>query len=137
MASLPTRPPLTAFWPNVTVEAGELSNQHAIAAWARAQAGQARDVHRETGLAEEQFARAGTRASPDWQVRHVAEAELYSFTGAAYAELATHQPQHAPEAIRRLNLALDLRARNTALDTIALAEAHLASRDLGQALSAA
>jgi transcriptional regulator with XRE-family HTH domain len=117
---------------------GDLSNQRAIAAWARAQAGQAQEVHRETGLAEEQFALAGTRGGPDWQVRHVAEAELYSLTGAAYAELASRQPQHAPEAIRRLNLALHLRghtaARNTTLDTISLAEAHLADHDLSQAL---
>jgi len=37
---------------------GELSNQHSIAAWAQAQTGNAQDAHRETGLAEEQFAAA-------------------------------------------------------------------------------
>jgi transcriptional regulator with XRE-family HTH domain len=119
---------------------GELSNQHAIAAWANAQTGHAAGVHREAGLAEEQFASAEDRTGPDWQVRHVAEAELYSLTGAGFAELARHEPQYASEAIRRLNLALDLRgaegARNTALDTISLAEAHLADHDLAEALSA-
>jgi hypothetical protein len=119
---------------------GELSNQHAIAAWANAQSGHAPGVHRQAGLAEEQFASAEDRTGPDWQVRHVAEAELYSLTGAGYTELARHQPRYAGEAIRRLNLALDLRgadgARNATLDTISLAEAHLADQDLGQALHA-
>jgi transcriptional regulator with XRE-family HTH domain len=117
---------------------GELSNQHAIAAWANAQRGSAPGVHRQAGLAEEQFAGAEDRTGPDWQIRHVAEAELYSLTGAGYAELARHQPRYAGEAIRRLNLALDLRgaggARNATLDAISLAEAHLADHDLGQAL---
>lgn len=117
---------------------GELSNQHAIAAWANAQAGQAQGVLREAGNAEEHFAAEEHRAGPDWQVRHVAEAELYSLTGAAYTELAKHQPRHAQEAISRLKIALDLRgadvARNATLDTISLAEAHLADHDLGEAV---
>lgn len=116
---------------------GELSNQHAIAAWASAQAGNAQDTLRQAGNAEEHFAAAGHRAGPDWQVRHVAEAELYSLTGAGYTELARHQPRYAAEAITRLTLALDLRgadgARNATLDTISLAEAHLADHDAGQA----
>lgn len=119
---------------------GELSNQHAIAAWANAQSGHAPGVLREAGLAEEQFASAGDRTAPGWQVRHIAEAELYSLTGAGFTELARHEPRYAGEAIRRLNLALDLRAadgaRNATLDTISLAEAHLADHDLGQALHA-
>jgi transcriptional regulator with XRE-family HTH domain len=117
---------------------GELSNQHAIAAWANAQNGHAQGVHRQTGLAEEEFARAGEATGPDWQIRHVAEAELYSLTGAGYAELARHDPSAADEAIRRLSLALELRgadgARNATLDTISLAEAHLAGHDLPEAL---
>jgi transcriptional regulator with XRE-family HTH domain len=120
---------------------GELSNQHAIAAWANAQAGNAQNVFREAGSAEEHFAAAGHRAGPDWQVRHVAEAELYSLTGAGYTELAKHQPRYAGEAISRLTLALELRgadgARNATLDTISLAEAHLADHDLSQAASVA
>jgi hypothetical protein len=92
------------------------------------------------GLSEEQFASATHRTGPDWQVRHVAEAELYSLTGAAYGELARHQPRYAGEAIRRLNRALELRgiggARNATLDAISLAEAHLADHDLSQALHA-
>jgi transcriptional regulator with XRE-family HTH domain len=119
---------------------GDLSNQHAIAAWANAQTGNAPQVHRHTGLAEEQFASARQHTGPDWQVRHIAEAELYSLTGAGYTELARHEPRHATEAIRRLNLALELRgadgARNATLDTISLAEAHLADHDLSQALDA-
>jgi hypothetical protein len=120
---------------------GELSNQHAIAAWANAQNGLAQHVHYQTGLAEEEFARPEQRTGPGWQIRHVAEAELYSLTGAAYAELARHDPRHAGESIRRLSLALDLRgadgARNATLDNISLAEAHLADHDLGQALHTA
>ncbi len=116
---------------------GELSNQHAIAAWANAQAGNAQSVLREAGNAEEHFAAAEHRSGPDWQVRHVAEAELYSLTGAGYTELAKHQPRYAEQAISRLTLALDLRgadgARNATLDTISLAEAHLADHDLSQA----
>lgn len=116
---------------------GELSNQHAIAAWANAQSGHAQGLLREVGNAEEHFAAAEHRAGPDWQVRHVAEAELYSLTGAGYTELARHQPRYADAAISRLTLALDLRgadvARNATLDTISLAEAHLADHDLGQA----
>jgi transcriptional regulator with XRE-family HTH domain len=117
---------------------GELSNQHAIAAWANAQTGDAQGVLREAGSAEDYFAAAEQRTGPDWQVRHVAEAELYSLTGAGYAELARHQPRYAGEAISRLTLALDLRgadgARNATLDTISLAEAHLADHDLRQAV---
>lgn len=117
---------------------GELSNQHAIAAWANAQAGQAQAVLREAGNAEEHFAAAEDRTGPGWQVRHVAEAELYSLTGAGFTELAKQQPRYAAEAIARLTLALDLRGddvkRNATLDTISLAEAHLADKDLPQAL---
>jgi hypothetical protein len=71
---------------------GERSNQHAIAAWANAQSGHAPGVHRQAGLAEEQFASAEDRTGPDWQVRHVAEAELYSLTGAGYTELPGTSP---------------------------------------------
>jgi hypothetical protein len=95
-------------------------------------------VLREAGSAEDHFAAAEQPAGPDWQVRHVAEAELYSLTGAGYTELAKHQPRYAGEAISRLTLALDLRgadgARNATLDTISLAEAHLADHDLSQAV---
>jgi transcriptional regulator with XRE-family HTH domain len=117
---------------------GELSNQRAIAAWANAQAGDAQGVLREAGSAEDHFSAAEQRTGPDWQVRHVAEAELYSLTGAGYTELARRQPRYATEAISRLALALDLRgadvARNATLDTISLAEAHLADHDLSQAV---
>jgi len=119
---------------------GELSNQHAIAAWAHAQAGNMQEVHRETGLAEELFATADRSSVPDWQAPHVAEAELYSLTGAGYTALARHDGGHAGEAIRRLTAALELRgaggARNATLDRISLAEAHLLERDLDQALNA-
>jgi transcriptional regulator with XRE-family HTH domain len=119
---------------------GELSNQHAIAAWANAQAGNMQEVHRETGLAEQLFAAADRSSVPDWQVAHVAEAELYSLTGAGYTALARHDARYAAEAIRRLTAALELRgaagARNATLDRISLAEAHLIDRDLGQALNA-
>jgi hypothetical protein len=118
---------------------GQLSNQHAIAAWANAQAGEAQAVLREAGQAEDHFANADHHAGPDWQVRHVAEAELYSLTGAAFTDLARHQPRYAGEAITRLSAALDLRGadikRNATLDTISLAEAHLADHDLSQALA--
>lgn len=116
---------------------GELSNQRAIQAWAYAQSGHAQDVHRSVGLAEEHAARAEDRSGPDWRVRHVAEAELFSLTGAGYAELSKHWPAHAPEAIRRLTKAIDLRglggARNATLDNISLAEAHLSAHDLESA----
>jgi transcriptional regulator with XRE-family HTH domain len=119
---------------------GELSNQHAIAAWANAQAGNMQEVHREAGLAEELFAAADRGTVPDWQVAHVAEAELYSLTGAGYTALAHHDPRQAPEAIRRLTAALELRgaagARNATLDRISLAEAHLLDHDLSQAVGA-
>jgi hypothetical protein len=97
-------------------------------------------VHRAVGLAEEQYARADDREGPDWRVRHVAEAELYSLTGAGYTALSQHHPVHVAEAIRRLSLALDLRglgaARNTTLDQISLAEAHLIGHDLAEAVAA-
>lgn len=119
---------------------GELSNQHTIAAWANAQAGNTQDVNRETGLAEELFAAADRSSVPDWQAPHVAEAELYSLTGAGYTALARHDARYASEAIRRLTIALELRgaagARNATLDRISLAEAHLLDHDLGQALDA-
>jgi transcriptional regulator with XRE-family HTH domain len=119
---------------------GELSNQHAIGAWAHAQAGNVLEVHRETGLAEELFAAADRSSVPDWQAAHVAEAELYSLTGAGYTALARHDARSAPEAIRRLTAALELRGvagtRNATLDRISLAEAHLIDHDLSQALAA-
>ena len=119
---------------------GELSNQRAIAAWANAQAGNMQEVHRLTGLAEELFAAADRSSVPDWQAPHVAEAELYSLTGAGYTALARHDPRCAAEAIHRLTTALELRgaagARNATLDRISLAEAHLLDHDLGQALNA-
>jgi transcriptional regulator with XRE-family HTH domain len=119
---------------------GELSNQHTIAAWANAQAGNIQEVNRETGLAEELFAAADRGSVPDWQAAHVAEAELYSLTGAGYTALARHDPRYASEAIRRLTTALELRgaagARNATLDRISLAEAHLLNHDLAQALDA-
>jgi hypothetical protein len=115
-----------------------LSNQYAIAAWANAQSGDTQGVLRDAGRAEDYFAAAEHYTGPDWQVRHVAEAELYSLTGAGYTELAKHQPRYAGEAISRLSLALDLRgadiARNATLDTISLTEAHLADHDLRQAI---
>jgi transcriptional regulator with XRE-family HTH domain len=118
----------------------ELSNQHTIAAWANAQAGNTQDVNRETGLAEELFAAADRSSIPDWQAPHVAEAELYSLTGAGYTALARHDARYASEAIRRLTTALELRgaagARNATLDRISIAEAHLLDHDLGQALDA-
>lgn len=123
---------------------GELANQCAIAGWAQAITGSAQPVHRHIGVAEEHFANRATHASsgayPErgWQVRHTAEAELFSLSGAAYSELARHDPRHAQEAIRRLSLALKLRgdtfARNATLDRISLAEAHLANHDLNEAL---
>ncbi|HMH91520.1 MAG TPA: hypothetical protein VK586_10605 [Streptosporangiaceae bacterium] len=120
--------------------AGERSNQYAIEAWARAQSAMAQGVHRAVGHAEEESGRADDRSGPGWRVRHVAEAELYSLTGAGYAELARHDPAQAPEAIRRLTAALDLRgidgARNATLDRISLAEAHLAAHNLTEALHA-
>ncbi|MEO3855775.1 hypothetical protein [Acrocarpospora sp. B8E8] len=113
---------------------GELSNQYAIKAWAFAQSGRAQEVHRAVGMAEEHAALAEDRSGPDWRIRHVAEAELFSLTGAGYAELSKHSPAHAPEAIWRLTKAIDLRgfggARNATLDNISLAEAHLATHDL-------
>jgi transcriptional regulator with XRE-family HTH domain len=119
---------------------GELSNQHTIAAWANAQAGNIQEVNRETELAEGLFAAADRGSVPDWQVPHVAEAELYSLTGAGYTALARHDARYANEAIRRLTTALELRgaagARNATLDRISLAEAHLLNHDLAQALCA-
>jgi hypothetical protein len=119
---------------------GELSNQHTIAAWANAQAGNIQEVNRETGRAEELFAAADRGSVPDWQAAHVAEAELYSLTGAGYTALARHDSRYASEAIRRLTTALELRgaagARNATLDRISLAEAHLLNHDLAQALDA-
>lgn len=115
---------------------GELSNQHAIEAWACAQAGLTARAVRSAALAEAEAAREDHRNGPGWRTRHVAEAELYSLTGAGYAELARHEPVFADEAIRRLNRALELRggesARNRTLDTISLAEAHLAAHDVAE-----
>jgi hypothetical protein len=117
--------------------AGQRSNQHAIAAWAHAQTGNSQQVHRAVGAAEEDHASAEGSGGPDWQIRHVAEAELHSLTGAAYTELARRDPRHADQAISRLSRALHLRgiegARNAALDTISLAEAHLHAGHLDQA----
>jgi transcriptional regulator with XRE-family HTH domain len=119
---------------------GEMSNQHSIAAWARAQTGDAQGTHRETGLAEEQFAAVDSRLVPDWQAPHVAEAELFSLTGAGYTELAKHDPSYAGQAIHRLTTALELRGtagtRNATLDMISLAEAHLIDHDLSKATDA-
>lgn len=127
----------TQFSPN------ELSNQSAISAWAHAQAGDYQRMRRDVCLAEEHFAHRDNTSPTGWgrrwQLRHTAEAELYSLTGAAYAELAQHYPRYAEEAVSRLNRALEIRgpgfARNATLDVISLAEAHLARHDIDQAVT--
>jgi len=120
---------------------GELANQLAIEAWACAQAGLSDRAVRAAQLADGEAALAEERPGPGWRVRHVTEAELFSLTGAGFAELARHNPRHAGEAIHRLGRALELRggesARNRCLDLISLAEAHLADHDLEQCVQAA
>lgn len=124
---------------------GELANQRGITAWAYARLGQPQPVARAIGEAEEYFARradhtpAHGHLDRGWQVRPTAAAEMYSLTGVAYRHLAAHDPRHAPEAIRRLELALRLRdeTRNTTLDYLALAEAHLLGYNLDESARAA
>ena len=106
---------------------GERANQLCIKAWANAQRGDAEAVRRAVGEAEEEFVRAEGSVSREWGRQHVTEAELYSLTGAAYADLARKSPKHAPQAIERLRKAISLRgpanARNRTLDMVSLAEA--------------
>jgi transcriptional regulator with XRE-family HTH domain len=119
---------------------GELSNQCAIAAWAYAQQNNPQGVHRAVGLAEEHFAKCPSQPGQRWQIRHTAEAELYSLTGAAFSELARHDARYGPEAIQRLGRARALReepfARNDTLDAISLAESYLALHDVHEAVKA-
>ena len=119
---------------------GELSNQHAIAAWAHAQAGNMQEVHRETGLAEELFATADRGSVRTGRHRTSPRLSYTASRAPGTRTLARHDGGHTGEAIRRLTAALELRgaggARNATLDRISLAEAHLLDRDLDQALNA-
>jgi hypothetical protein len=106
---------------------GERANQLCIKAWANAQRGDAEAVNRAVGEAEEEFVRDEGAVSREWGRQHVTEAELYSLTGAAYADLARKSAKHAPLAIERLKNAISMRgpanARNRTLDMVSLAEA--------------
>lgn len=118
----------------------ERSNQLAIEAWACASAGLKERAIRAANRADSEAVQEEERNVEPWQVRHLSEAELFSITGAAFAELAAHFPQHAGEAIRRLRKALELRGidatRNKSLDFISLAEACLAADDVEEAVQA-
>lgn len=117
---------------------GERANQLCIKAWAHAQRGEAEAVRRAVGQAEDEFARGkGNAVSQDYGRQHVTEAELFSLTGAGYAELAkTTSPTHADTAIYRLRRAIALRgqsnARNRTLDMVSLAEVLMVAGDIGE-----
>ncbi|MDI1465018.1 helix-turn-helix transcriptional regulator [Catellatospora sp. KI3] len=115
----------------------ERANQLCIEAWANAQRGDAQAVARSVGQAEEEFSRAGGGAAHDWGSQHVTEAELYSLTGAAHADLARSNPRYGEEAVRRLRRAISLRdpaqARNRTLDLVSLAEVLAVSGDRREA----
>lgn len=120
---------------------GERANQLCIKAWASAQRGDAEAVIRAVGQAEEQFVKTTESVSRDWGRQHVTEAELYSLTGAGFAELARVSARHAPSAIERLRRAISLRgpanARNRTLDMISLAEALFAAGEIEEARKSA
>ncbi|WP_212824403.1 helix-turn-helix domain-containing protein [Catellatospora sp. TT07R-123] len=115
----------------------ERANQLCIEAWANAQRGDAQAVARSVGLAEEEFSRAEGGVANDWGGQHVTEAELYSLTGAAYADLARSSPKHGEEGVRRLRRAISLRdpaqARNRTLDLVSLAELSVVTGDRREA----
>ncbi|SHF65348.1 helix-turn-helix domain-containing protein [Streptoalloteichus hindustanus] len=117
----------------------EKSNLLMLRAWALAQSGEAQEVHRAVGRAEEEMSRVGDQRDDvvERERRHVSPAELFSLTGASYVELARREPRHAREAARRLVMALGSRgpeyARNATLDVVSLAEAHLRGGDLDAA----
>ncbi len=116
---------------------GERANQLCIKAWAHAQRGDVEAVRRAVGQAEDQFASAKNLVAQDYGRQHVTEAELYSLTGAGYAELAKTNPVHADTAIYRLRRAIGLRgqsnARNRTLDMVSLAEVLAMAGDLNEA----
>lgn len=121
--------------------ARQVSNQHALAAWAYAMRGDASKVRCLVHEAEVAFAAPSQgNGVAGWQSRHVHESELFSLTGAGYATLAESDNRYAPEAIARLTRALKLRggcfSRNTILDHLSLAEAYLAAHELQAALDA-
>jgi transcriptional regulator with XRE-family HTH domain len=115
---------------------GERANQLCIKAWAHAQRGEAEAVRRAVGQAEDEFSRGKGSVSQDYGRQHVTEAELYSLTGAGYAELAKTSAAHADTAIYRLRRAIALRgqanARNRTLDMVSLAEALMLAGDVGE-----
>jgi transcriptional regulator with XRE-family HTH domain len=116
--------------------AGGHANQWCIQAWAHAQLGNTEATHDAVGRAEDAFTNVGTDDRP-WEAQHVTEAELHSLTGAAYVELARHQPSYAQTAAQRLDKALALRSpsaiRNHSLDQVSLAEAYLRAGEIDQA----
>jgi transcriptional regulator with XRE-family HTH domain len=115
---------------------GERANQLCIKAWAHAQRGEVEAVRRAVGQAEEEFARGKGGISQDYGRQHVTEAELYSLTGAGYAELAKSRASYADPAIYRLRRAISLRgqsnARNRTLDMVSLAEVLAVAGDVGE-----
>ena len=117
-----------------------MSNQHAIAAWAHAQAGNMQEVHRETGLAEELFATADRSSVPDWRHRTSSRLSCTASLAPGTRHWRVMTAVTLERRSRRLTAALELRgaggARNATLDRISLAEAHLLDRDLDQALNA-
>jgi transcriptional regulator with XRE-family HTH domain len=119
---------------------GERSNHLAIEAWACARAGMPARAIRAANRADSEAVHEEDHSVEPWQARHLSEAELFSITGAAFTELALRVPQHAGEAIRRLNKALELRGSDTArdktLDFVSLAEACLAADGVKEAVQA-
>jgi transcriptional regulator with XRE-family HTH domain len=118
----------------------ERSNHLAIEAWACARAGLAVRAIRAANWADSEAVHEEDRNVEPWQARDVSEADLFGITGAAFTELAAHDPQHAGEAIRRLSKSLELRRgdarRNKTLDFVSLAEACLAADDIKEAIQA-
>lgn len=116
------------------LSSGERANQLCIKAWAHAQRGEVEAVRRAVGQAEEEFVRGKKPVAQDYGRQHVTEAELYSLTGAGYAELAKTNAAHADTAIYRLRRAIGLRgqshARNRTLDMVSLAEVLAVAGDL-------
>ncbi|RKS76498.1 hypothetical protein BZB76_1854 [Actinomadura pelletieri DSM 43383] len=119
----------------------QVSNQHALAAWAHAMRGDASRVRRLVGEAEDAFsAPSPLQGAARWESRHGQESELFSLTGAGFATLSVLKASAAPEAISRLTRALELRgggfSRNTILDHLSLADAYLNAHELRPAVEA-
>jgi len=134
-------------WPDEALklfQLGQLAAQdsgsaHAVAmlcaneAWAYAEMGDAAQMIRSLGRAEDELARADLDAAPAW-LQYFGFTDLSALRGVAHTVLSAQEPKYLQTAIVALTVCLSDRgpdmARSRAFELTALATAHLRNGDL-------